>query len=241
MAEDRNKLAASLAKNLLETIKNAAELTEKGGADAAVSSGRLFVLAKYNQQAVESFQAALMQNPDHDEAEALLVVSLVQAGDADRAIKHASRLAARNPSFMLKEMSSGQVANAYTLLGDAYASGGNVEEAKSAYEMALEFKDDFVGVRLAQTSLVLGDTKAATQFAEATATNPRFDDFANVLALGQRNPDLLPSLDASQFASLVAGNMVGRPYIVDGSIKTAELDDNNEDWCDTTVLSRRQA
>lgn len=227
------QLIGGLAKQLTGTLQEASRLLDDQSAQGALARGKVLQCADYFVEAAESYADALALDPEMDEAAARLVVAQLKARQPERALASATKLAARNPGFELRELSSDQHASAMTLLGDALVHNGRVQDAIEAYKAAggVSRKDSFAAGRLAQLFLSTGEPKKAIERAKDFANNPRFRDISNVLSLGQRSEALLPAFKGGSVVELLANTAHGRPLLVDGVARVASIEWGDDAWC----------
>lgn len=205
----------------------------ESSAAGALARGRVFSLAAYNLQAIESFREALSLDPKLHEAAARLVLLLLRTGQTEPALATALKLAAEAPYFQLREMSSSESIGALTLLGNTLARNGRTDDAIEAYLAARRVceTDSSAAARLAQLYLATGQPHKALEQAPAFADNPRFHDLGSVLRLGKTSQALLPSFHKDLVASLVALEDHGRPLSVAGKHRRASLREQGSEWC----------
>jgi tetratricopeptide (TPR) repeat protein len=227
------QLIGGLAKRLTETLQEASKLLDDQSAQGALARGKVLQCSDYFVEAADSYADALALDPELEEAAARLVVAQLKARQPERALASATKLAARNPGFELRELSSDQHASALTLLGDALVHNGRVQDAIEAYKAAsgVSRKDSFAAGRLAQLFLSTGEPKKAIERTKDFANNPRFRDFSSVLALGQRSEALLPAFRGNSVVELIANTAHGRPLLVDGEARVASIAWGDDAWC----------
>lgn len=233
MSDHIENLAASLATHLTSTLEAARAASGENSAVGALARGRIFQLAGYLPQALESYAAAIGQDAQLDEASARLVIVEIMMGRFDSALAHATKLATRNPGFEFKEGSSNQTVSAMTLFGDALAAEGRTKEAIEAYMAARSRhpNDTFAAGRLAQLYLATGEPKQAQLHAEAIAGNPRFADLSRMLALGAKSEAFVASLGREGLAGMLRVSMPGRPLLIDNEVRVAPITHGCERWC----------
>jgi tetratricopeptide (TPR) repeat protein len=221
------KLARSLARELAASLEE-----DKLGDDSpagALARGKVFQAAGYLEEAIESYSGAL-DSRYADEAAARLAIVRLYAGDADNALETAMALASRNPGFEVKELTSKQRVSALTILGDALAQKGRIDEALDAYERARKTspRDAFAAGRLAEIYFAKGDTTRAAANARVAAKNPRFTTLTTLVEGGENvsafAPRISKGLDVSK---------PGRPLLVDDAPLLAPLV-RGDAWCRET-------
>lgn len=227
------ELIRTLAQKLIETLQAASKQLDDRSAKGALARGQVLQSADYFVEAAESYKEALAFDPDLDEAAARLVVAQLKARQPEKALSNAMALASRNPGFELKELSSDQHASAMTLLGDALAHNGRLNDAIEAYKAAptVSRRDNFAAGRLAQLYLSTGEPKKAIEQGKGFSNNPRFRDLSKVLALGHRSETLLPLFKGGSVAELLANTAHGRPLLVEGQPRVASIEWGDSSWC----------
>lgn len=129
LASGRTELAESIIEQALEVDPDDAELHFLNGKLLLTQPGRLAA-------ALESFQKAVEENPDHAEARIQLGRLYLEGGNYTKALEElevAGRLAP-----MLPEV--------HVTLGDAYRVNRRWEQAKAAYDRALRMRGTFPAV-----------------------------------------------------------------------------------------------
>lgn len=219
------KLARSLAAELTGTLEGATRSLESNTAAGGIARGKVFQAAGYLEEAAESYSQA-MEAKASDEAAARLAIVLLYAGNAEKALATATELARRNPSFEVRELTSKQRTSALTILGDAQAQSGRLDEAIETYKRARKTspKDTFAAGRLAQAYLAKGDTRKAAEFVEDAARNPRFASVSRQLSGGVGGSVII---DRRQ---LVAVH--GRPLFVEEKPRLAPIVRGDSQWCE---------
>ena len=233
-AQSRLKpLADSLAKEMMNTLSDAARQAPGDDAAAALARGKIFQLASYFDEAITSYKSAMALEHDQHEAQARLAYVQSRAHRYESALATAMDLAQANPGFELKEMTSDQVTTAMTLLGDMLVRNKRVKDASEAYKVAAErYKNDaFAAGRLAQSYLVLGENQPAIDQIPNLTANPRFQALEKILILGMENEALLPKLNTDHMQKFVEVSAHGRPMVVDGQSCVAALVAGATDWC----------
>ncbi|MBW4579579.1 MAG: hypothetical protein KME42_08415 [Tildeniella nuda ZEHNDER 1965/U140] len=201
-------------------------------AGGALARGRLFSLYGLHEEAIDCFSDALSLDRDLDDALIRLAITQLKAGYVEAALKNAMVLAARNPNFEFRAQTTDEVVSAMTILGDALAASERLEDAIEAYKIAIKInpQGNYTPARLAQVYLATGNQDEAVELAPQFANNLRFADLHHVLSLGRESKALLPKFNSSFIRSQILSTVVGRPFSVRGSIRLAELvQDNN--WC----------
>lgn len=227
------ELAGSLGKHLIETLQEANKMLNEDSPQGALARGKVFQIASYFLEATENYEAALAYDGQMDEAAARLVVTQLKAHQPEKALDNAMKLAARNPGFELKELSSNQYASSMTLLGDALAHSDRPSDAIEAYKAARNSskRDAFVAGRLAQLYLATGEPKKALEQAKDVGANPRFRDLSRVLALGSKSAALLPVFRRGALSAILESTAHGRPLFVEGTPRLASVVWGNDHWC----------
>ena len=226
-------LADSLATHLIATLEESKVKAAANTAEGALARGRIFQSTGYFAEAAESYLGALSQDVQLDEASARLVTVEIMRGRIDSALAHAMKLAARNPKFEFKEVSSDQVVSAMTLLGDALAADGRTKDAIEAYKAARVSNpmDTFAAGRLAQLYLATGEPKYAQQQAKEIGGNTRFAELSRMLALGAKSDAFLPSFRLDGLAGVLRVSMPGRPMVIDNDARVASIVHGCDCWC----------
>lgn len=227
------ELTASLSKHLSETLQEASKMLSEDSPKGALARGKVFQMASYFVEAADSYAEAWASDNELDEAAGRMVVAQLKARQPEKALASAMTLAARNPEFELKELSSNQVASAMTLLGDALAHNDRPNDAIEAYKVARSSnkRDAFAAGRLAQLYLATGEPKKAVEQAKDVGANPRFRSLSRILALGNKSASLLPVFQRGSLVSILAVTDHGRPLFVEGTPRQASLTWGNDQWC----------
>lgn len=230
---DVKKLASSLIKELTQTLTEVTPKIGRDDADAALARGKVFQIALYYVEAIESFQCALALNPRLDEAKARLAVVQARAFHVENALATAMDLAQTNPGYEFKELTSDLTMSAMTLLGDILVKNDRVVDAIEAYKVAAtRYKNDaFAAGRLAQAYLVTGEPQLAIKELANIAANPRFRPVERLLSLGRDAAALLPRFAPDAMQALVAVSEHGRPMVVGDTMYVAPLVADTSDWC----------
>jgi tetratricopeptide (TPR) repeat protein len=226
-------LAGLICRRMTETLQGTSGKLSERSAAGALARGIVFHMASYFEEAIESYKEALALDPALDEAAARLVLAQLKARQYDKALASAMRLSARAPGFELKEMSSNEHTSALTLLGDALAYNGRIDDAIQAYQAARRTSsgDTFAAGRLAQLYLASGEPKKALEQTKAFAGNPRFRDLSTVLKLGHLSEALLPAFNRASMPDLLMRADPGRPMVVDGAARVAVIAWGDDRWC----------
>lgn len=228
------ELTASLRKHLSETLEQANKALNEDSPQGAIARGRVFQMAGYFLEAADSYADALGYGDEAmDEAAACGIVAQLKARQPEKALASAMALAARNPGFELKELSSNQYASAMTLLGDALAYNDRPNDAIEAYKIARSTskRDSFAAGRLAQLYLATGEPNKAVEQFKDVESNPRFRSLARVLTLGRKSVSLLPVFQRGSLGAMIAVTDHGRPLFVDGAPRLASVVGGNDEWC----------
>jgi tetratricopeptide (TPR) repeat protein len=233
MRKQTAALAESLCQELVQTLQGLCCELANDTPTAALARGKVFQLSGYYEDAVDSYESALGCDPDLDEAAARLVIAQLQARQPENALASATKLAQRNPGYELKEMTSTQAINSMTLLGDALASNGRLDDSIEAYKLALgaSKNDVFAAGRVAQAYLAAGNPQSALEQAPNIGTNQRFRSLTALLELGRQNVALLPKFANGGGASLLSISAPGRPLFVEGAARVAPIVWGDDGWC----------
>lgn len=224
--------AQTLAKRSLETLTQAANDLNVGGAGAAVARGRIFELVGYFSEAASSYADALALDCDSDETTGRLAIALLKLGDVSRGLSTAMTLAARNPQYKIKALATEEVSSAMTILGDALVANKRIEDAVEAYEAArkLDSTDTYAAGRLAKLYLAIDKPEKATALAGDLGDNPRFRDLKSLLSLGETSRALLPKFAAEDLIARSFENQHGRPLLVGEEARVAPIVEDSEGW-----------
>ena len=222
------KLVQSLIGQMVKTLAGTERFLLSDSADAAVARGKVFQLAGYLEDAADSYTAALGSKSE-DEAAARLVLVQLMSRQPEKALATATALASRNPGFEFKEMTSNRRISALTLLGDALAYNGRIDEAIPAYQRAraTSSKDAAAAGRLAQAYLAAGQPKKAKALAPEIGPNPRFRRLTELLAGDVSN---LPT-GVDSLIGMLEVTVHGRPLVVDDALVFAPLVYGDDQWC----------
>ena len=227
------QLTRSLGERLIESLQTSNKRLDEQSAEGALARGRVFQMASYFVEAAECYTEALAFDPELDEAAARMVVVQLKAQQPEKALDSAMKLAARNPGFEVKELSSDQYASAMTLLGDALAHNDRLSDAIEAYKSArsVSSRDSFAAGRLAQLFLATGEPKKAVEQAKNFANNPRFQNLSKLLSLSRKSETLLPMFNRGSVSVLLANTAHGRPILVEGMPRVASIAWGDDHWC----------
>ena len=227
------KVAASLSDHMRDTLKDASAHIGDSTPEAALSRGKVFHLAGYYEDAGENYTAATESKSDGDEAAARLAIVQMLSRQPEKALATATALASRNPGFEFKEATSDQYVSALSVLGDALAFNGRMEEAIDAYSRARSTarRDAAAAGRLAQMYLATGQPQKALELRQEVAKNPRFAHLSRTLEAGVRNERLLTSFGPNSVDSFLAIAVHGRPLLVEEAMVKASVVEGDAQWC----------
>lgn len=239
MAQQNDQLkdkAQKVGSKLIAGLEAAAKKAGDAGAAGALARGIIFQNAAFLEEAAESFKEALAADPKAHEAGARLVLTLLRARRYEAALEVAMKLAKRAPDYAMPELTTDQSISVFTLLGNALLANGRLEDAARAYEGALKRKpdDSTAAARLAQVHIALGQPEKAFDHAKEVASNPRFGGLASLLELGRGSAALLSAFSPAGRIGYVSVDEHGRPYLVDGDVRQAELIETGE-WSDEPI------
>ena len=223
-----------IAHRLTETLKDDTAHLADSTVAGALARGRTFATAGYDTDAIESFKEALCMDPHANEAAARLALVLLRIGRNSEALTVASKLAASAPKYSMREATSDEKINSFTILGKALAQNGRIAEAIHACEAATknDSHDTTAPALLAYLHLATGEPKRALGHANAFANNPRFHDLASVMSLGHTNEALLPAFNRESVQDFLRVMMPGRPLFVEGDARLSPTA-QGDDWCAT--------
>lgn len=213
--------AKLVAKNVTDALSDVNENLDAGGAIGAIAQGKIFEITKHNEWAVKSYELAYNMDANNLEALARLVVANIHVGKFDDALERAVQLAAFDKTFTIRSLCQGEDYTACTLLAEALLLNDRIEEARNAYQMALDLNSgDIVSAgRLAQISLAKGEIQQAVDGAKLTQNSPRFKQLRAMATLAENQNTILPVLQLDTIKRLAgtASSAVGRPLTVEGS------------------------
>lgn len=227
------KLASTLSKRIASSLEEDFQKLDNNGVGGALARAKAFALAGYKEEAQQSLRDALAFDPECDEAAARLALLNVQTGDAEEALEVATHLVSRSPNFSTVEITSDQKINAFTILGRALVANNRNEDAVKSFERAREVEpeDTFAAAHLAQLYLSLGNPEQAVAQLDSISQNPRFRDLASTLQLGLTHEALLPKFSSAQTSAIIVSVGAGRPMIVNGAVRLADVVENEASWC----------
>ncbi len=225
--------ARMIEKRVLETLQGQSANVEENTSEGALARGRLFAMALYQEQAIDSFKEALSLDPTQYEAAARLVLLLMRVRRHEEALDVATKLAAEAPDYEMTEMTSDERISVFTLLGNALVQNHRTEDAIHAYQTArrMSKRDTTAAARLAQLYLASGEPKRALEQANTFSRNPRFRDLSSVLNLGRTSEALLPTYRRESLADTLALADHGRPPTVPDGSRLAPVEPEASAWC----------
>lgn len=225
--------ARVLHRRTSETLAAVADRLDSESAEGAFARGRVFELLAYYPEAEAAYTTAIALDPTLDEATARLALVYLKTNQVAKGLATATKLAARNPNLELDAMATEEHFSIFTILGNALLASKRVEEAGAAYEAALRLYegDTHAAARLAQVRILLDDVAQAQGLRESFTKNPRFVDLGDSLDLADGNFRIKPFLSLDSLAASVLAANPGRPVVVDGEVRLAELVDGDDGWC----------
>lgn len=228
--------AQHIGAKLIAGLEAAAKRSSEPGAAGALARGIIFQNAAFLEEAAQSFKEALAADPNAHEAGARLVLTLLRARRYDAALDVAAKLAKRAPDYAMPELTTDQSLSVFTLLGNALIANGRIDEAARAYEGALKRKpaDTTAAARLAQVHIALGEPDKAFAHTKEILKNPRFSSLGSLLQLGRESAGLLSAFSPAGRLGSVSVDEHGRPFIVDGAIRQAEVIETDQ-WSNEPV------
>jgi tetratricopeptide (TPR) repeat protein len=228
-------VAGAFCNRMIQVLDESKKHLSDHSAAGALARGKVFALAAELTRAIDSYAEALSLDNKLSEATARLALVQIRAGHPEKALHNAMTLAAREPNFLLQELSSNERISAMTVLGEALLANGRVDDALHAYKTAREIsdKDSYAAGRLAQLSIATGKASEAAKLSGQFATNPRacFQDLNAVMALGSTNVALLPTMKVESLVAKIALCMPGRPILADGAPRVAPVVWGDDSWC----------
>jgi len=177
-----------LCQRAMQTLEESKKYLSENSALGALARGKVFSLAAEYDQAAASFAEALALDENLTEAAARLPLAQLKAGQNDKALYNAMTLAARQPKFMVQELSTNEKVSAMTILGETLLANGRIQDAAEAYRNARQIssEDSYAAGRLAQLHLAEGKAGDALKLSENFRVNPRacFQNLSAVMPLG---------------------------------------------------------
>jgi tetratricopeptide (TPR) repeat protein len=229
------RLANVFCQRVLQTVEESKKHLSENTAQGALARGKVFSLAAEYEQAAASFAEALSMDNNLTEAAARLPLAQLKAGQNAKALNNAMSLAARQPKFMVQELSTNEKVSAMTILGESLLANGRIQDATEAYKNALQIssEDSYAAGRLAQLHMVEGRGAEALKLAGNFTSNPRasFQSLNKVMPLGNTSVSLLPRITAETLVANVSRSMPGRPILADGAPRVAPLVWDDNGWC----------
>jgi putative PEP-CTERM system TPR-repeat lipoprotein len=203
LASDENDIAAlNLMSNALlaqEKAEAGIELLERvvkldpKSIQAKVRLGTGYLAAGQGELGLETLRGVLATNPEHSQADTLIVMYFLRQKQVEEAIQAAQEYTGRNPS-----------AASYVMLARTYLANNQQEEAKGAFNKALELNpgDPSAGNSLAGYALADKDYDSARQYYQQVLEhNPDNMDtrmrVAATYAMEGKDQEMLDNLDAT--------------------------------------------
>jgi len=229
----RSNVAESVSDHIIKTLQSAKKHLGDASPDAAVERGKVFQLGGYLEDAADAYAEGMGSKSNGNEAAARLALVQILSREPEKALATATELASRHPDFRFKESTSDQHVSALTVLGDALAVSGRLDEAIDAYTRARSTCSDDAAApgRLAQLYLATGQPERALELEKDVARNPRFGHLSQILAAGRANAELLSRLGASSVAGWVAVTVHGRPMLAEEEAVVAPVVVGDAQWC----------
>lgn len=159
----------------LELLTRIAQLQpDSSAAQLRLGAGLMF--SGQSDEATEHLEAALDINPEYQQADTLLVLQHLQKKDFEGAIEAAKAYQSRNLTSVTP----------LNLLGRIYLAAGQTDEARAAFEKALQLKpgDPAANLSLAQLALTAQDSAAAHAYFQTVLANDP-NNLATLMQLAQ--------------------------------------------------------
>lgn len=229
---DPCKTSRDIANKLQTVLTAAVNCVDDHTSEGALARGKIFSLAAYTEEAIDSFEQALHLDEGNHEAAARLTLMQLRLNKSEQSLSTAMNLASKAPNYTLEEMTSDEQISAFTILGNALVQNNRVEDAVQAYETARKEagNDTTAAARLAQLYIATGKPAEALKQTDIFKDNPRYSKLSSFVALGARNPALMPTYDPASLSSQLALDAHGRPLTVNGEARLAEVAEDPE-WC----------
>jgi putative PEP-CTERM system TPR-repeat lipoprotein len=172
------------------------------------------------QQGIKILKGILAKDPEYDEADSFIVMHYLGQKQVTKAIQAAQAYVKRNPS-----------ARSYVLLARTYLVNSETEQAKSAFDKAMELEpgDPVAGSSLAEFALIDKDYGTAREYYQKILEHhPDHMEtrikVAGTFAMEGKDEDMLANLDASMAAyprAMEPPLVKARYYIAKGQAEKA--------------------
>ena len=176
----------------IDLLTKIVELKPKSN-DAKARLGAAYLASGNEELGIETLQAILEKSPSYDNADTLIVMYYLGQEDIPSAIQAASEYTKRNPK-----------AKSYVLLARTHLVNDDKDQAKAAFEKALELKpgDPISGISLAEYALADKDYDAARgYYQQILEHDPAHMEtrmrVAATYAMEGKDKEMLDSLDAT--------------------------------------------
>tara|TARA_R110002049_G_scaffold150185_5_gene313327 strand:- start:1221 stop:3725 length:2505 start_codon:yes stop_codon:yes gene_type:complete len=176
----------------IDLLTKIVELKPKSN-DAKARLGAAYLASGNEELGIETLQAILEKSPSYDNADTLIVMYYLGQEDIPSAIQAASEYTKRNPK-----------AKSYVLLARTHLVNDDKDQAKAAFDKALELKpgDPISGISLAEYALADKDYDAARgYYQQVLEHDPAHMEtrmrVAATYAMEGKDKEMLDSLDAT--------------------------------------------
>mgnify|MGYP003667102953 FL=1 len=176
----------------IDLLTKIVELKPKSN-DAKARLGAAYLASGNEELGIETLQAILEKSPSYDNADTLIVMYYLGQEDIPSAIQAASEYTKRNPK-----------AKSYVLLARTHLVNDDKDQAKAAFDKALELKpgDPISGISLAEYALADKDYDAARgYYQQILEHDPAHMEtrmrVAATYAMEGKDKEMLDSLDAT--------------------------------------------
>jgi putative PEP-CTERM system TPR-repeat lipoprotein len=189
------RLAQGNIEAAVELLAKIVKLKPKSNA-AKARLGSAYLAGGSEELGIKTLKSILVKDPTYDEADALIVMHYLGQDQVAKAIKAAQAYVERNPS-----------ARSYVLLARTYLANSDRDQAKGAFEKAMELEpgDPVAGTSLAEFALAVKNYDSAREYYKKVLEHhPEHMEtrlkVAATFAMEGRDQDMLDNLDASLLA-----------------------------------------